>query len=146
MPGTPHSRGLLQWRLVPWYNMICTINIPGTLQTALMQSTSVFRASWGIVPFFVSGTLKGFTSERHSGAILQIVKCTVDATSQPCYKRGSHVTALHTALLHMYKTCEPIRQMFLFMLSLVTVLRMPPKCICMSVHSFEFGLLPLCVA
>ncbi len=81
MPGTPHSRGLLHWHLVPWYNMICTFNIPGTLQTAMMQSTSVFRASWGIVVFLVSGTLKGFTSEHHSGAILQIVKCIVDATS-----------------------------------------------------------------
>ena len=25
MPGTPHSRGLLQWHLGPWYNMIRTI-------------------------------------------------------------------------------------------------------------------------
>ncbi len=48
---------------------------------------------------------------------------------QLCYKWGSPVTALHKALLHMYKTHEPIRQMCLFMLSLVTVLRMLHKCI-----------------
>ena len=96
----------------------------------MLQSTSVFKASWGIVVvFFVNGTLKGFTSERHSGAILQIVKCIVHATSQPCYKWGSPVTALHTALLYKYQTREALRQMCLFMLSLVTVLRMLRKCI-----------------
>ncbi len=136
MPGTPHSMCLLQWRLVPWYNMICTI--PGTLQTAMMQSTS-----WGIVVVcFVSGTLKGFISEVHSGAILQIVQCTIDATSQSCYKWGLPLTALHTALLHMHKTRNPIRQMCLSMLSLVTVLRMLHKCIsacqCTALSSISY--------
>ena len=82
-----------------------------------------------VVVYFVNGTLKGFTSERHSGAILQIVKCIVDATSQPCYKWGSPVTQLHTALLYKTQTREPLRQMCLFMLSVVTVLRMLQNCI-----------------
>ncbi len=43
VPGTPHSRGLFQWHLIPWYNMICTMNIPGTVHSALVHSTSVFR-------------------------------------------------------------------------------------------------------
>ncbi len=68
--------------------------------------------------------LKGFTSEHHPGAILQVGKCKVDAASQPCYKWRSPVTALRTALLYKYQTREPIYQMCLFMLSLV---RLPLK-------------------
>ena len=35
VPGTPHSRCLLQWHLISWYNMICTMSIPGTVHSAL---------------------------------------------------------------------------------------------------------------
>ena len=77
------------------------IQVPGLLLGVLLWS------------FWLVARYKMLTSERHSGAILQIVKCKVDATSQPCYK-GSPVTALHTALLYRCQTREPIRQMCLF--------------------------------
>ena len=34
MPGTLHLRGLLQWHLIQWDNMICTMSIQGTVHSA----------------------------------------------------------------------------------------------------------------